>query len=106
MSPHACAGRQSQDTASECGPAQPHQDGTTHLGRAPPPPRAHHRRPPLVRDAKARLPVFDQAIAALVEDIYDRGLDKKVLLIVAGEFGRTPRINPQKGTSSKVVQPG
>jgi len=42
----------------------------------------------------------------LVEDIYDRGLDEKVMLIVAGEFGRTPRINPQKGTSSKVVQPG
>ena len=60
----------------------------------------------LFQDARARLPVFDRAVAALVEDIYDRGLDKKVMLIVAGEFGRTPRINPQKGTSSKVVQPG
>jgi uncharacterized protein (DUF1501 family) len=28
------------------------------------------------------------------------------MLIVSGEFGRTPRINPQKGTSSGVVQPG
>ena len=60
----------------------------------------------LFDDARARLPVYDRAIAALVEDIYDRGLDKKVMLIVSGEFGRTPRINPQKGTSSKVVQPG
>ena len=60
----------------------------------------------LFDDARARLPVFDRAIATLVEDIYDRGLDEKVMLIVAGEFGRTPRINPQKGTSSKVVQPG
>lgn len=60
----------------------------------------------LFEDARARLPVFDSAIAALVEDIYERGLDKKVMLIVSGEFGRTPRINSQKGTASKVIQPG
>jgi hypothetical protein len=60
----------------------------------------------LFDDTRARLPVFDRAVAALVEDLYDRGLDKKVMLIVSGEFGRTPRINPQKGTASKVVQPG
>ena len=41
----------------------------------------------LFDDARARLPIFDQAVAALVEDIYDRGLDKKVMLIVSGEFG-------------------
>lgn len=60
----------------------------------------------LFDDARARLPVFDRAIAALIEDIYQRGLDKKVMVIVSGEFGRTPRINPQKGTASKVLQPG
>ena len=60
----------------------------------------------LFQDNRARLPVFDKAVAALVEDLYERGLDKKVMLIVSGEFGRTPRINPQKGTTSKVVQPG
>ncbi len=60
----------------------------------------------LYDDAHARLPVFDQAISALVEDLYLRGLDKKVMLIVTGEFGRTPRINPQKGTRSGVIQPG
>jgi hypothetical protein len=60
----------------------------------------------LFDDTAARLPPYDRAIAALVEDLYDRGLDKKVMLIVSGEFGRTPRINPQKGTSSKIVQPG
>lgn len=60
----------------------------------------------LYDDARARLPIFDQSIAALVEDLYDRGLDKKVMLIVSGEFGRTPRVNPQKGTRSKVIQPG
>ena len=60
----------------------------------------------LYDDNRARLPVFDNAIAALVEDLYQRGLDEQVMLVVAGEFGRTPRINPQKGTSSKVIQPG
>ncbi len=60
----------------------------------------------LFDDARARLPVFDRAIAALIEDLYERGLDKKVMLIVSGEFGRTPRINPQKGTNSGVIQPG
>ncbi|MCH2361837.1 MAG: DUF1501 domain-containing protein [Pirellulales bacterium] len=60
----------------------------------------------LFQDNRARLPVFDKAVAALVEDLYERGLDEKVMLIVSGEFGRTPRINPQKGTTSKVIQPG
>lgn len=60
----------------------------------------------LFDDARARLPIFDRAISALVEDIYQRGLDRKVMLVVTGEFGRTPRINPQKGTRSGVIQPG
>ncbi len=46
-----------------------------------------------------RGPIFDRAVAGLVRDLYDRGLDKKVLVIVTGEFGRTPRINPA-GTSN------
>lgn len=40
-----------------------------------------------------RLPRYDQAVTALIEDIYDRGLDRKVLVIVTGEFGRTPRLD-------------
>ncbi|HEV3050547.1 MAG TPA: DUF1501 domain-containing protein, partial [Longimicrobium sp.] len=40
-----------------------------------------------------RAPIFDQGVAALVRDLYERGLDRKVLLIVTGEFGRTPKIN-------------
>jgi len=57
-------------------------------------------------DLKVRLPIYDQAITALIEDIYDRGLDKKVMLIVTGEFGRTPRISYQTGTQTGVSQPG
>jgi hypothetical protein len=42
-----------------------------------------------------RLPVFDQAVSALIEDLYQRGLDRHVLFIFCGEFGRTPRIEYQ-----------
>jgi hypothetical protein len=43
------------------------------------------------------LPRYDQALAALVEDLHDRGLNERVLVMTYGEFGRTPRINPQSG---------
>ena len=43
------------------------------------------------------LPQYDQALAALLEDLFDRGIDQKVLVITYGEFGRTPRINAQAG---------
>jgi hypothetical protein len=43
------------------------------------------------------LPEMDQAFAALVEDLHERGLDKEVLVLMWGEMGRTPRINPQAG---------
>jgi hypothetical protein len=43
------------------------------------------------------LPRYDRALAALVEDIHERGLDKKVLVLSYGEFGRTPRINKDAG---------
>ncbi|MBI3868649.1 MAG: DUF1501 domain-containing protein [Verrucomicrobia bacterium] len=60
-----------------------------------------------------RLPYFDQAVSALIEDVYARGLDKRVLVVVTGEFGRTPRIervaSSGGGVASGVagtVQPG
>ncbi len=48
-------------------------------------------------DARYRLPVYDQAVTALIEDLYARGLDRRVLLIVTGEFGRTPRLSAVNG---------
>jgi uncharacterized protein (DUF1501 family) len=42
-------------------------------------------------------PTLDQALSALVEDLHQRGLDKDVVVIVWGEFGRTPRINKDAG---------
>jgi hypothetical protein len=49
------------------------------------------------RYLKQHLPLFDQGISALVEDLYARGLDEKVTLVVWGEFGRTPKINKDAG---------
>jgi hypothetical protein len=43
------------------------------------------------------LPQFDMSVAALVEDLYDRGLQDEVLVVALGEFGRTPRINKDAG---------
>jgi hypothetical protein len=60
----------------------------------------------LFREAEWRLPVYDKAITALIEDLHGRGLDKRVLLVVTGEFGRAPRLNTATGTQTKVSQPG
>ena len=46
---------------------------------------------------RTRIPKLDVALSALVEDLYDRGLDKDVSVVVWGEFGRTPRINKNAG---------
>jgi hypothetical protein len=46
---------------------------------------------------RRRLPPFDQALAALIEDIHVRGLADRVLLVAMGEFGRAPRIDAQAG---------
>ncbi len=43
------------------------------------------------------LPKYDRAVAALVSDLSERGLQNEVLVMAMGEFGRTPRINPQAG---------
>ncbi|HLK59375.1 MAG TPA: DUF1501 domain-containing protein [Chthonomonadaceae bacterium] len=46
---------------------------------------------------KQHLPLLDQAITALVQDLHDRGLDKDVSVVVWGDFGRSPRINKDAG---------
>jgi hypothetical protein len=48
-------------------------------------------------DCLYRFPMYDRAVTALIEDLYARGLDRRVLLIVTGEFGRTPRITYSDG---------
>jgi hypothetical protein len=46
---------------------------------------------------RAKLPPLDQAVATFVEDCQQRGLDKRVLMVITGEFGRTPRVNGSAG---------
>ena len=46
---------------------------------------------------RKRAPVYDRAIATLIEELFERGLDQDVLVIAMGEFGRTPRINKNAG---------
>ncbi len=43
------------------------------------------------------LPHFDEAFPTLINDLDDRGMLEKTLVIVTGEFGRTPRINNNAG---------
>ncbi|MEZ5943982.1 MAG: DUF1501 domain-containing protein [Planctomycetaceae bacterium] len=43
------------------------------------------------------LPQFDQGLSALIEDLHERGLADDVAVVAWGEFGRTPRINPDGG---------
>jgi hypothetical protein len=45
----------------------------------------------------ARLPKYDHVVTTLIDDLYDRGLDQDVLLVVTGEFGRTPRLEHKDG---------
>lgn len=47
--------------------------------------------------AKLFIPPFDRAFAALVEDLIDRGLYERTLVVAMGEFGRTPRMNAEGG---------
>ena len=47
-----------------------------------------------------RAAAYDQAVSALIEDIYERGLDKRVLVVVTGEFGRTPKISYEPSTGA------
>lgn len=43
------------------------------------------------------LPAVDRAVSAFIEDVEQRGLTRKILLVITGEFGRTPRINKNGG---------
>ena len=76
--------------------------------------REHHAVNQHVFEAmKSRADAYDRAFTALVEDLYERGLDKRVLVVVTGEFGRTPKIeyaaSTEAGNASAPVgtqQPG
>ena len=62
----------------------------------------HRRHFPILR--KSLLPFFDKGFSALLEDMSDRGLLDETLLVVMGEFGRTPKIG--QATVSTISMPG
>src|SRR5262249_39887501 len=45
------------------------------------------------------LPVLDAGRSGVLVDLRERGLLESTLVVVAGEFGRTPRINQNKGAN-------
>jgi hypothetical protein len=49
------------------------------------------------RTLRRQLPDVDRGVAALVEDLCDRGMDRDVVTVMWGEFGRTPRVNNSAG---------
>ncbi len=60
-----------------------------------------------------RADAYDQACTALIEDIYSRGLDQRVLVCITSEFGRTPKIEYNRSTGAGnasgptgTIQPG
>lgn len=60
-----------------------------------------------------RAPLLDQAVSSLIEDIHQRGLSDHVLVVVGGDFGRTPKISYAASTGAGLasgpagtIQPG
>jgi len=51
----------------------------------------------VAQSCRAQVPPMDAAVSTLVEDLHDRGLADSVLVLVWGEFGRTPRLNGSGG---------
>jgi hypothetical protein len=51
----------------------------------------------IVQGLKQRCPQLDHAVATFVEDTDDRRLSQDILLVISGEFGRTPRVNRNAG---------
>ncbi|MBM3824865.1 MAG: DUF1501 domain-containing protein [Verrucomicrobia bacterium] len=48
-------------------------------------------------NARKDAPLLDQGVSALIEDLYERGLDRNVAVVIWGEFGRTPTVNSGGG---------
>jgi hypothetical protein len=77
-------------TVSLAGTVVPGGDWDTHAG-------GDQKSETNFSNLKRKLPVYDQAVHALVTDLYERGLDKDICVVVWGEFGRTPKINKTGG---------
>lgn len=77
-------------TCSLAGTICPPGDWDTHAGD-------DQRRETNFSALRQKLPPYDAAIHTLITDLHERGLNDDVLLVVCGEFGRTPKINKMGG---------
>src|SRR5579884_552145 len=55
----------------------------------------HHK--DIWKGLEKKVPPFDQGYAALINDLHERGLLSETLVLVMGEFGRTPKVNKDAG---------
>jgi uncharacterized protein (DUF1501 family) len=55
----------------------------------------HHAR--IWEGLEKKLPAFDQGFSTLITDLSNRGLLDETLVVVMGEFGRTPKVNKDAG---------
>jgi hypothetical protein len=51
----------------------------------------------LAEGMRYRARYMDQALSALIEDVHNRGLERDILILALGEFGRTPRLTTLNG---------
>ena len=58
----------------------------------------HHR--DIFNTLRKRLPEWDNSVAALIQDLKQRGLLESTLVVALGEFGRTPKISTLSGEST------
>jgi len=58
---------------------------------------ADKNNPGMVKGMKMLGPTLDHSVAAFLEDVAERGLSEKILLVIVGDFGRTPKIGTGAG---------
>lgn len=55
----------------------------------------------LKKGMELRAGYMDQALTALIQDLYDRGLDRQVMVAALGEFGRSPTMESAAGCTGR-----
>jgi uncharacterized protein (DUF1501 family) len=51
----------------------------------------------IANSMKQRSPSLDKAVSAFLQDVHSRGSQDNILLVITGDFGRTPRVNRNAG---------
>ena len=53
--------------------------------------------PGMIKGMNMLGPTVDQSVSTFLSDIEERGLSDKILLVITGDFGRTPKVNKKGG---------